>query len=118
MRWNPWLRVGLGLLGPMLVGVMFAGGECAQEPTSSPPPGPARTAQTVRPQASPETAHVREIQRALLNAGYDPGPVDGIFGPRTKSALRRYIAVPPPLMPAGADPAIRRLRTDERRETP
>jgi hypothetical protein len=34
--------------------------------------------------------HIREAQRALLRKGYDPGPVDGIFGPKTEGALRQF----------------------------
>jgi peptidoglycan hydrolase-like protein with peptidoglycan-binding domain len=30
---------------------------------------------------------VEKIQRKLKEAGYDPGPVDGVYGPRTRSAL-------------------------------
>lgn len=30
------------------------------------------------------------IQRALLSLGYDPGPVDGIAGARTKAAVRAF----------------------------
>ena len=33
---------------------------------------------------------VREAQRALRDLGYDPGPIDGIFGPRTRTALAKY----------------------------
>lgn len=33
---------------------------------------------------------VRVVQRALHAAGYDPGPVDGIFGPRTAAAVRAF----------------------------
>lgn len=29
-------------------------------------------------------------QARLLNLGYDPGPIDGLLGPRTGSALRRF----------------------------
>ena len=35
-------------------------------------------------------AEVRLIQRALERAGMTPGPVDGIFGPRTLGALERW----------------------------
>ncbi len=31
---------------------------------------------------------VKWIQEALAQAGYDPGPADGIFGTQTKRALR------------------------------
>lgn len=31
-----------------------------------------------------------EIQKALLNAGYNPGPIDNVFGSMTKTALIQY----------------------------
>jgi lipid-binding SYLF domain-containing protein/peptidoglycan hydrolase-like protein with peptidoglycan-binding domain len=33
---------------------------------------------------------VREIQTALKDAGFDPGPIDGIIGPRTTKAIRTF----------------------------
>ncbi len=30
---------------------------------------------------------VQRIQQALLEVGIDPGPVDGIFGPKTEAAV-------------------------------
>lgn len=33
---------------------------------------------------------VRNVQRQLKEAGYDVGPVDGVPGPRTRAAIRRY----------------------------
>lgn len=33
---------------------------------------------------------IREEQLRLRDAGFDPGPIDGILGPRTKAALERY----------------------------
>ena len=33
---------------------------------------------------------VRELQRALRTAGYDPGPIDGVAGARTMQALSAY----------------------------
>lgn len=38
----------------------------------------------------PTAAQVRLMQKALREAGYDPGAVDGKLGPRTLSALERY----------------------------
>ena len=40
--------------------------------------------------AGPAARYVREAQRALRNLGYQPGPVDGIVGPKTKEALAKY----------------------------
>jgi len=33
---------------------------------------------------------VLEAQRALRDLGYDPGPINGMFGPRTRAALEKY----------------------------
>ncbi len=33
---------------------------------------------------------IRSVQQALLDAGYNPGPVDGISGPRTLAALENF----------------------------
>src|SRR5438093_11886587 len=33
---------------------------------------------------------VRQAQMALKNEGFDPGPIDGIMGPMTMTALRNY----------------------------
>ena len=32
----------------------------------------------------------RQIQTALARLGYDPGSVDGVFGPLTRVAIRHY----------------------------
>jgi len=37
-----------------------------------------------------ETEAVRDIQRQLQAHGYKPGAVDGVLGPRTCNAVRRY----------------------------
>ncbi len=33
---------------------------------------------------------VKDLQKNLKAAGYDPGPIDGIYGPKTESAVRKY----------------------------
>jgi peptidoglycan hydrolase-like protein with peptidoglycan-binding domain len=35
-------------------------------------------------------AQVRQAQMRLRAVGYDPGPIDGHLGPRTRAALRAY----------------------------
>lgn len=38
----------------------------------------------------PPATDVAELQRALRDLGYDPGPIDGYFGPRTRSAVLAF----------------------------
>jgi peptidoglycan hydrolase-like protein with peptidoglycan-binding domain len=33
---------------------------------------------------------IRKIQATLEAKGFDPGPIDGVAGPRTKAAVRKY----------------------------
>lgn len=35
-------------------------------------------------------SYTRAVQEALLARGYDPGPVDGALGPKTRDAIRAY----------------------------
>jgi len=37
-----------------------------------------------------EAASVRALQRTLRSLGWQPGPVDGLFGPRTEAAVLRF----------------------------
>jgi len=118
MGWNRWARAGLAVLAPVLVGGMLIAGEWAQSPASAQSGAKAATPEAAMPKAEAaskqtRTQHVRELQRALITAGYDPGPVDGIFGPRTKAALQQYVAVPPPQVPSTADKAIAQFRRAE-----
>jgi peptidoglycan hydrolase-like protein with peptidoglycan-binding domain len=36
------------------------------------------------------SAVIKQVQEKLNTAGYDPGPVDGMFGPRTEQALTAF----------------------------
>lgn len=43
------------------------------------------------PMLMAQSSHtVREVQRALKDNGCNPGPIDGIDGPRTHAAIREY----------------------------
>ncbi len=72
----------------------------------------------VLPEPRLRADRVQELQRALADRGYDPGPVDGVMGTRTRAALRKYAAVPPPQAPAPADEIIKRFRANERQQSP
>jgi peptidoglycan hydrolase-like protein with peptidoglycan-binding domain len=41
-------------------------------------------------EAKAESSDVRTAQQALRDKGFDPGPIDGIHGPRTSAAVRNY----------------------------
>ena len=68
----------------------------------SPPPRRQRPAVAVPPPAAPmpaaaipadeqmTTADRRRVQSALVRLGYYDGKVDGIFGPDSRAAIRRY----------------------------
>ena len=36
------------------------------------------------------SSKVRAVQRALINAGYNPGPADGVMGVKTQAAMAQY----------------------------
>jgi peptidoglycan hydrolase-like protein with peptidoglycan-binding domain len=40
--------------------------------------------------AKADRAQVRNAQQALRDKGHDPGPIDGVAGPRTRSAVRDF----------------------------
>lgn len=87
--------------------VLFASG-CALLETPPSESEPAEVAAPVEPQTPPvqvsldgpgvetivprtfTTDDVRRIQLRLRDAGFDPGPADGVAGARTKAALGRY----------------------------
>ena len=53
------------------------------------PPGPgAQPAPKPVPPMRVRTMH--DVQQRLLELGYDPGPVDGIAGPQTRTALGAF----------------------------
>jgi hypothetical protein len=44
----------------------------------------------VRVEQTREVVSIAELQQLLDEQGYDPGPVDGVFGDRTARAIRSY----------------------------
>ncbi|WP_027288100.1 peptidoglycan-binding domain-containing protein [Rhodovibrio salinarum] len=59
------------------------------------PTDPPSKDQTTSPEASPqnvsyETSRVQTIQRRLTVLGYDAGPIDGTFGPKTRAGIRAF----------------------------
>lgn len=50
----------------------------------------ALAAGTARSEAGTDASLEHQIQAALAEAGFDPGPVDGKLGPKTRSAIRAW----------------------------
>ena len=42
------------------------------------------------PALAQSSAAIRDAQQALKDKGFDPGPVDGVNGPATRSAVKKY----------------------------
>jgi peptidoglycan hydrolase-like protein with peptidoglycan-binding domain len=40
--------------------------------------------------SSMDSQTVRQVQQALADKGHNPGPIDGMMGPRTRAALQSY----------------------------
>ena len=66
----------------------------AKEPVKATPESPPSASQipsTPEPRSAPLTPdEIRELQGKLKAAGFDPGAIDGVVGPQTRSALRSY----------------------------
>jgi hypothetical protein len=59
--------------------------------TPSPPNAPAAVPAKALDVTPLSWAEARELQTRLKLVGFDPGPIDGIVGPLTRDAARRYI---------------------------
>ena len=54
--------------------------------------GPGRDPQLVEAALGLDRAMRRRVQQGLGTAGFSPGPADGVFGPGTRAAIRRWQA--------------------------
>ncbi|MFQ5959399.1 MAG: peptidoglycan-binding protein [Alphaproteobacteria bacterium] len=63
--------------------------EAPQTDTAKAPPTP-KTPPV--PKAKPSHEMVSSVQRMLTELGYEPGPVDGVAGPKTRRAIRDFQA--------------------------
>ena len=62
----------------------------APAPAPAPGPAPGPSYDWPQMQRGAKGSSVSELQRALAQSGFDPGPVDGDFGPKTEAAVRRF----------------------------
>jgi peptidoglycan hydrolase-like protein with peptidoglycan-binding domain len=51
---------------------------------------PAGSQKSTATNGQPDSEAVKNVQKALQDKGLDPGPIDGIMGPKTQAALRNY----------------------------
>jgi len=76
---------------PLLVAALVG---WAAETTAQTPERPERS--QMKPAEKPagtevgSRAEVKPVQEALRDNGQDPGPIDGIMGPRTKAAVKNF----------------------------
>ena len=69
-----------------LLGEHYLGGAPA------PGSGPGRDPRLVEAALGLDRAMRRRVQQGLATAGFSPGPADGVFGPGTRAAIRRWQA--------------------------
>ncbi|MGF1608271.1 MAG: peptidoglycan-binding protein [Kiloniellales bacterium] len=80
--------------GAALIGLALLLAGCARShevpvtPQAAAPPAAVAEPEAEIPPAS--AAEVKEAQGALAELGYEPGPVDGVEGPRTQAAVRAF----------------------------
>lgn len=58
--------------------------DAERTPGNNPPPR-----QTYKPERTTDET-ILQVQQALTSSGYDPGPVDGFIGSKTRKAIRQY----------------------------
>jgi hypothetical protein len=108
---NPrWWAIGIGvalvlLVGGLAIGGVFSGGgnNNASSETTTTTPATTRPTTTAAPPAptvpvppatllpgSTDVAAVKKLQRALKEAGYSPGAIDGDYGPSTQEAVKKF----------------------------
>lgn len=113
MRWRHSTRLGVVVGVPIVMMAVLTGPVWAEDPASLRP-----AVKAAVPTARPAADHVREMQQALTIAGYDPGPIDGVMGPRTRAAVRKSVAAPAPHAPSPADTRMVRPEANTLVEAP
>jgi hypothetical protein len=68
------------------------------------PPAPSAAPGGVGGMPSPLPTDTLALQQHLKQAGFDPGALDGVMGPRTQAAKDAYTAAQPPSPAPAADP--------------
>ena len=75
------------------------------------PPAPAVTVAAAPPRPLSRD-EIKELQGKLTAAGFTPGPIDGVVGPQTEAALRRYAQARQLAKPEPTQETLLRLRSE------
>jgi peptidoglycan hydrolase-like protein with peptidoglycan-binding domain len=79
---------------PVVAAIVATVAVAACQTTESKPAAPVVSSTASPTAAAEQTAlapdFIRDIQRRLAQRGYQIGPVDGVFGPSTQTALRSF----------------------------
>ena len=70
--------------------LVVAGGDAEDDATPPPPPPPTPGPEAVEQGLELSSEAKRLVQMGLAAAGHSPGAADGVFGPRTRRALRAW----------------------------
>jgi peptidoglycan hydrolase-like protein with peptidoglycan-binding domain len=73
------IAIALALAGPAL-----AGGDKGQAASSE------STSMSQQQAGQHDAETIKQVQQALKDKGHEPGPIDGIAGPRTQAALKDF----------------------------
>jgi len=81
-----------GVVGPQTLAALFE--TTPPSPSAASTPSPTTPQTTDSPLASSANANpvTAQLQRDLASLGYDPGPIDGLFGSRTSDAIAAFQA--------------------------
>jgi peptidoglycan hydrolase-like protein with peptidoglycan-binding domain/DNA invertase Pin-like site-specific DNA recombinase len=115
----PFSRAGLaGLMATLVLlclpGTSIAGG--ASDTSSAPKAGSSLLHYGAGYGKADGAPPVREVQRTLRRLGWQPGPVDGLYGPRTEAAVTRFQAAARVAADGIVGPQTRRALTRARNE--
>jgi peptidoglycan hydrolase-like protein with peptidoglycan-binding domain len=84
----------------------------APPPAATAPVAPSPPAVAAAPPRPLSKDEIKELQGKLDAAGFTPGPIDGVVGPQTEAALRRYAQSRRLAKPEATQETLLRLRSE------
>jgi Putative peptidoglycan binding domain len=86
--------------------------EVAEAKSAPPPAPPPVTVAAVPPSRPLSKDEIKELQGKLSAAGFTAGPIDGVVGPQTQAALRRYAQARSLANPDATQETLLKLRSE------